>query len=78
MTEARIWNVAHNQAELQAGMNKRLNVTESNLVAYYPLNGINLEISNNPRAIDLSGGNHCTANNVSVVYDNTLPLQKSM
>jgi hypothetical protein len=77
MTEARVWNVAHKHADIQAGMNKRLSGKEPNLIAYYPLNEINLETIS-PRALNLVGGNHGTAKDVSVVYDDTLPLQKRL
>ncbi len=80
MSEVRIWNVARSQAEIQAGMSKRLIGTEPKLISYYPLNGLtNLFDNNFLYAMDLSGNNyHCTPYNVSVVYDDTLPLQKSM
>jgi len=77
MTEARVWNVARSQADIQASMSQRLSGKEPNLIAYYPLNEINLDESNTPSALDMAGGNHCTAKNVVKVYDVTVPLKKS-
>jgi len=77
MTEARVWNVARSQADIQASMNKRLSGKEPNLIAYYPLNEINLDVNNTPRALDMVGGNHGTATNVVKVYDVTVPLKGS-
>lgn len=37
MAEVRIWNKARSQAEIQADMNRTLNGTEPELLAYYPL-----------------------------------------
>lgn len=77
ITEVRLWQVARSQADIQANLSKRLSGKEPNLIAYYPLNEIiNLDTFRGT-ALDLAGGNHCTVNNSSVVYDDTLPLQKS-
>jgi uncharacterized repeat protein (TIGR02543 family) len=40
MDEARVWNVARSQADIQASMNKELTGSESGLVAYYTFNHI--------------------------------------
>jgi len=76
ITEVRLWQVARSQADIQADLSKRLSGKEPNLIAYYPLNEINLDTFS-PTALDLAGGNHCTVKNSSEVNDDTLPLQKS-
>ena len=40
MDEARIWNVARSQAEIQSAMHRELNGSETGLVAYYNFNHI--------------------------------------
>ena len=62
MDEVRMWNVARSESEIKADMSKELTGSESNLVAYYPMNiNINYEI------VDLSSNqNHGTIKNVDV------------
>ncbi|MCH2651237.1 MAG: LamG domain-containing protein, partial [Candidatus Marinimicrobia bacterium] len=62
MDEVRMWNVARTESEIKADMDKRLTGTESNLVAYYPMDiNINYELA------DLSPNqNHGTINHVDV------------
>ena len=62
MDEVRIWDVARTESEIKADMNKRLTGSESDLVAYYPMNiNINYEL------VDLSSNqNHGTIKNVDI------------
>ncbi len=62
MDEVRMWNVARSESEIKADMSKELTGSESNLVAYYPMNiNINYEL------VDLSSNqNHGTIKNVDV------------
>jgi hypothetical protein len=62
MDEVRMWNVARSESEIKADMSKELTGSESNLVAYYPMNiNINYEL------VDLSSNqNHGTIKNVDI------------
>ncbi|TRU37351.1 MAG: LamG domain-containing protein [Microcystis aeruginosa Ma_MB_F_20061100_S20D] len=73
LAEVRIWNKARTQAEIQADAYKRLSGKEPNLVAYYPLNEIQLE-GNTRKVLDLAGNNHGIVNEAMTVDDNTLPI----
>ncbi|MEA5563699.1 LamG domain-containing protein [Planktothrix agardhii] len=73
LAEVRIWNKARTQAEIQADAYKRLSGKEPNLVAYYPLNEIQLE-GNTRKVLDLAGNNHGIVNEAITVDDNTLPI----
>ncbi|NCR53851.1 MAG: LamG domain-containing protein [Microcystis aeruginosa L211-07] len=73
IAEVRIWNKARTQAEIQADAYKRLSGKEANLVAYYPLNEIQLE-GNTRKVLDLAGNNHGTVYEAVTVDDNTLPI----
>ncbi|MFM7787307.1 MAG: hypothetical protein ACKO90_03770, partial [Microcystis panniformis] len=52
---------------------KRLSGKEPNLVAYYPLNEIQLE-GDTRKVLDLAGNNHGTVYEAVTVDDNTLPI----
>ncbi|WP_081367351.1 LamG-like jellyroll fold domain-containing protein [Microcystis aeruginosa] len=73
IAEVRIWKVARTQAEIQADAYKRLSGKEANLVAYYPLNEIQLE-GNTRKVLDLVGNNHGTVYEAVTVDDNILPI----
>jgi len=73
IAEVRIWKKARTQAEIQADAYKRLSGKEANLVAYYPLNEIQLE-GNTRKVLDLAGNNHGTVYEAVTVDDNTLPI----
>jgi len=62
MDDVRMWNVARSESEIKADMSKELTGSESNLVAYYPMNiNINYEL------VDLSSNqNHGTIKNVDI------------
>jgi len=61
--EVRMWNVARTESEIKADMEKRLTGSETNLVAYYPM-----DINGDYQLIDLSPNqNHGIIKNVNVM-----------
>ena len=61
--EVRMWNVARTESEIKADMDKRLTGSETNLVAYYPM-----DLNGDFQLIDLSPNqNHGTLKNVDVM-----------
>ena len=65
--EIRMWDVARTQAQIKDNMNIRLTGSESNLVAYYPM-----DININYKLVDLSSNqNHGTINNVDIMQSFT-------
>ena len=63
MDDIRIWDVARTESEIKADMNKRLTGSESNLVAYYPM-----DVNSDYKLIDLtSNQNHGVIKNVDVI-----------
>jgi len=61
--EVRMWDVARTESEIKADMDKRLTGTESNLVAYYPM-----DVNGAYQLIDLSPNqNHGIIKNVNVM-----------
>ncbi|SVA47268.1 uncharacterized protein METZ01_LOCUS100122, partial [marine metagenome] len=61
--EVRMWNVARTESEINNDMNKRLTGSETNLVAYYPM-----DVNGDYQLIDLSPNqNHGTIKNVDVM-----------
>ena len=61
--EVRMWDVARTESEIKADMDKRLTGTESNLVAYYPM-----DVNGAYQLIDLSPNqNHGIIKNVNVI-----------
>lgn len=46
MSEARVWNYARSEAEIQAGMNLRLTGEENGLIGYWPLNDADGKVRN--------------------------------
>ena len=73
IADVRLWKTARTQAEIQADMYKRLSGKESNLVAYFPLNEIQLE-GPTRKVSDLAGNNHGIVTEAITVDDNTLPI----
>ena len=60
--EVRMWNVARTESEIKADMDKQLTGSETNLVAYYPM-----DLNGDFQLIDLSPNqNHGTLKNVDV------------
>jgi|JI9StandDraft_2_1071091.scaffolds.fasta_scaffold00668_6 Concanavalin A-like lectin/glucanases superfamily len=76
LTEVRIWNKARTQAEIQADMGKRLTGKELSLVAYYPLNAIQLE-GTTQKVLDFVAGNNGTVFEATNVTDQTLSLTEA-
>jgi len=63
MDDLRLWDVARTESEIKADMNKRLTGSESNLVAYYPM-----DVNSDYKLIDLtSNQNHGVIKNVEVI-----------
>ena len=63
MDEVRMWNVARTESEIKDNMNIRLTGSESNLVAYYPM-----DVNSDYKLIDLSSNeNHGVLKNVDVI-----------
>ena len=61
--EVRMWNVARTESEIKADMDKQLTGSETNLVAYYPM-----DLNGDFQLIDLSPNqNHGTLKNVDVM-----------
>jgi hypothetical protein len=73
ISDLRVWKTARTQAEIQADMYKRLSGKELNLVAYFPLNEIQLEGSTR-KVLDLAGNNYGIVTGAITVDDNTLPI----
>jgi Concanavalin A-like lectin/glucanases superfamily len=75
IADVRIWNKARTQVEIHADMYKRLSGKEPNLVAYYPLNEIQLKDKGSTRKVkDLAGNNHGIVTKAITVDSNTLPI----
>nr|MCS5653945.1 LamG domain-containing protein [Candidatus Neomarinimicrobiota bacterium] len=63
LDEVRIWNIARTESEINNDMNKRLTGSETNLVAYYPM-----DINGDYQLIDLSSNqNHGVIKNADVM-----------
>ncbi len=74
LAEVRIWNKARTAEEIQGDMHQRLTGKESGLVAYLPLNNIQLE-ANTQKVLDLTANNnHGTVHGAIGKDSNTLPL----
>ncbi|MEY3868423.1 MAG: hypothetical protein RLZZ338_2314 [Cyanobacteriota bacterium] len=73
ITDVRIWNKARTQAEIKANMSQRLSGKEANLVAYYPLNEIQVEGATR-KVLDLARNNHGTVVEANIVTDQTLSI----
>lgn len=70
IAEVSIWDKACTAEEIRAAMHTRLAGKEPNLVAYYPLDAVDVD----QKAADLAGINRGTVTKASTVYDNTLPI----
>ncbi|VXD10616.1 hypothetical protein, Concanavalin A-like lectin/glucanases superfamily motives [Planktothrix serta PCC 8927] len=77
MAELSIWNVARTQPEIQADMYKRFTGTETNLVAYWPLNAIQTEGSV-LKVVDLVNNNFGTVLNGAIAVKDTLPTPPNL
>ena len=63
LDEVRMWNIARTESEINNDMNKRLTGSETNLVAYYPM-----DINGDYQLIDLSSNqNHGVIKNADVM-----------
>ncbi|MBH31265.1 MAG: laminin G [Candidatus Marinimicrobia bacterium] len=63
MDEVRMWDVARTESEIKDNMNVRLTGSESNLVAYYPM-----DVNSDYKLIDLtSNQNHGVIKNVDII-----------
>lgn len=79
IADVRIWNKARTQAEIKADMFKRLSGKKANLIAYYPLNEIQVEGATR-KVLNLANNNHGTVIEANIVNDPTLyitPLIRS-
>ncbi len=76
IAEVRLWNTARSQADIQTTMSYRLSGKESDLVAYWPLNQVNMMQS--PQTVaDLTGNSVGVVRDAVIVDDNALPLINS-
>ncbi|WP_293165157.1 hypothetical protein [Okeania sp. SIO2C9] len=74
MAEVRIWSKARTADEIKVNMHRRLTGEESDLVAYFPLNGIIPEGST-AKVLDFSGNNHHGIVHGAIIKDdNSLPI----
>jgi hypothetical protein len=73
ITELRVWKTVRSQADIQGNMYKRVSGTESNLVAYYPLDEIRLN-NGVSRVSDFIAKNHGIVNDAMIINDRNLPI----
>ena len=74
LSEVRIWNKCRTEAEIKATMNQRLSDTTPDLMAYYPLNEIQLE-GTNSKVIDRVTKNSGTVVQATIFDTRTLSLK---
>lgn len=76
IAEVRLWNKARSQGEIQLTMQSRLSGKETNLVAYWPLNQVDMMQS--PQTVaDLTGNLAGVVRDAVIIDDNALPLVNS-
>ena len=73
MAEVRIWNTARTPEQIRATMHQSLTGTETDLVAYWPLNTIT-PVGSTVQTPDLTGNHPGTVHEAVTAKDNTLPI----
>ena len=73
VSEVRIWNYPRSATEVQLNYNKRLTGEEPGLLAYYPLNQIDM-VGTNPQVLDVANNHHGTPYDMAIIDDLSLPI----
>ncbi|ACB50050.1 hypothetical protein cce_0699 [Crocosphaera subtropica ATCC 51142] len=76
IADVRLWKTARSQAEIQSTSQFRLTGHESNLVAYWPLNQLDM-MQDPPTVADLTDNPSGIVRDAVIVDDNALPLLNS-
>lgn len=73
VAEVRIWNYARSGFEVQLNYKKRLTGEEPGLLAYYPLNQIDM-VGTTPTVLDVANNHNATPYGIAIINDLSLPV----
>lgn len=76
LAEVRLWNTARSGSEIRSTLHQRLTGTEANLIAYFPLD--RLDMTQSPATVtELANNMAGTVREASILSDNTLAIAPS-